>query len=91
MDPRDKDTMKWLGNIIEVGGESNRSAAEKVAASNETAQIPPKTISPVPGRPQVGKSDSQSSFAQLAAIGATQASAAAPRARNCMFFPSFKD
>ena len=72
MDPRDKDTMKWLGNIIEVGGESNLTSSQ--ATKSEAGQELPTstsaaTLTSTPKQP-ISRQNTSQSFAKSAALGA---------------------
>lgn len=78
MDPRDKDTMKWLGDIIEVGGESNVSK-KTAGPSRLSTSTPISDNSAAPGaaalasgqpRPGISQKTSSASFARSAALGA---------------------
>lgn len=82
MDPRDRETAKWLGQVIAAGDDSPESSTKFLPTSNLTTdQATASTAAALAseGRPVIQASGTQTSIARVAAVGATTADVGSAR------------
>lgn len=82
MDPRDRETAKWLGQVIAAGDDSPVSSTKYLPTSNLTTdQATASTAAALAseGRPVIQASGTQTSIARVAAVGATTADVGSAR------------